>query len=381
MKFSAFSLSSEWNDLKKFEKLDLERKQVVFYAENSASFNHFKLLIEELTEKMNIQICYVTSIKNDKIFLNKNNNIIPFYIGDGLSRTKFFLTLKAKILIMDMPDLEQFHIKKSKVYSVHYVYLFHSIFSMHSYLINGALNNYDTIFCVGQHHIDEIRATEKVYDLKQKTLIKYGFGRLDQLLRESKSISNSNYDDNLIIISPSYGQNNLLEICGIELITVLLNSNFKVILRPHFRILRDSKPLITSIKNKFCNDPNFLLEEGVLDPRDFHSSKCLITDWSGIGLEYAFTRENKVIFIDVPNKIMNDEYEKIGLEAIEISIRKKIGHIVSPKNLEEIPNLINLNQNKIEGINHIMNQTIFNIDKSANIGAEFIKNFINTSNS
>lgn len=381
MKFSAFSLSSEWNDLKKFEKLDLERKQVVFYAENSASFNHFKLLIEELTEKMNIQICYVTSIKNDKIFLNKNNNIIPFYIGDGLSRTKFFLTLKAKILIMDMPDLEQFHIKKSKVYSVHYVYLFHSIFSMHSYLRNGALNNYDTIFCVGQHHIDEIRATEKVYDLKQKTLIKYGFGRLDQLLRESKSLSNSNYDDNLIIISPSYGQNNLLEICGIELINVLLNSNFKVILRPHFRILRDSKPLITSIKNKFCNDPNFLLEEGVLDPRDFHSSKCLITDWSGIGLEYAFTRENKVIFIDVPNKIMNDEYEKIGLEAIEISIRKKIGHIVSPKNLEEIPNLINLNQNKIEGINHIMNQTIFNIDKSANIGAEFIKNFINTSNS
>ena len=68
MKFSAFSLSSEWNDLKKFEKLDLERKQVVFYAENSASFNHFKLLIEELTEKMNIQICYVTSIKNDKIY-------------------------------------------------------------------------------------------------------------------------------------------------------------------------------------------------------------------------------------------------------------------------------------------------------------------------
>ena len=381
MKFSGFSLSSEWNDLKKFEKLDLEKKQVVFYAENSASFNHFKLLIEELTEKMNIQICYVTSIKNDKIFLNKNENIISFYIGDGLSRTKFFLTLKAKILIMDMPDLEQFHIKKSKVYSVHYVYLFHSIFSMHSYLRNGALNNYDTIFCVGQHHIDEIRATEKVYDLKQKTLIKYGFGRLDQLLRESKSLSNSNYDDNLIIISPSYGQNNLLEICGIELINVLLNSNFKVILRPHFRILRDSKALITSIKNKFSNNPNFLLEEGVLDPRDFHSSKCLITDWSGIGLEYAFTRENKVIFIDVPNKIMNDEYEKIGLEAIEISIRKKIGHIVSPKNLEKIPNLINLNQNKIEEINHIMNQTIFNIGKSANTGAEFIKNFINTSDS
>ena len=54
---------------------------------------------------------------------------------------------------------------------------------------------------------------------------------------------------------------------------------------------------------------------------------------------------------------------------------------MSPKNLEKIPNLINLNQNKIEEINHIMNQTIFNIGKSANTGAEFIKNFINTSDS
>ena len=376
MKFSGFSLSSEWSDLKKFEKLDLDQKCVVFYAENSASFNHFRLLIEELTEKMNIQICYVTSFKNDKIFQNQHKNIIPFYIGDGLSRTKFFLTLKAKILVMDMPDLEQYHIKRSKVFPVHYVYLFHSIFSMHSYLRNGALNNYDTIFCVGQHHIDEIRITEETYDLKQKTLINYGFGRLDLLLKESKNFLNHNQVEDLVIITPSYGDNNLLQVCGIELINILLNSNFRVILRPHFRILRDSKELINSIKEKFFNNPKFHLEEGVLNPMDFHSSKCLITDWSGIGLEYAFTRENKVIFIDVPNKIINKEYDKIGLEAIEISIREKLGHIVSPKKLEEIPNLINLNENKIKGINDIRNQTIFNIGHSANVGAEFISNLI-----
>ena len=50
----------------------------------------------------------------------------------------------------------------------------------------------------------------------------------------------------------------------------------------------------------------------------------MITDWSGIGLEYAFTRKNRVVFVDVPKKIMNDEYERIDLEAIEISIRDKM---------------------------------------------------------
>ena len=39
---------------------------------------------------------------------------------------------------MDMPDLEKFHIKRSKVYPVHYIYVFHSMFSIQSYLREGA---------------------------------------------------------------------------------------------------------------------------------------------------------------------------------------------------------------------------------------------------
>ena len=156
-----FGFGEEWKELKKFENLTDKERSIVFYAENQASMNHFRLLISELTEEKNLQICYVTSVKNDPIFSSKNKNIITFYIGDGTTRTKFFLTLKAKILIMDMPDLQTFHIKRSKVYPVHYVYIFHSMFSTHSYLRKGALDNYDTIFCVGDHHEKEIRATEK----------------------------------------------------------------------------------------------------------------------------------------------------------------------------------------------------------------------------
>ena len=110
MKFS-LSLGKEWKELKKIEKLSDEERQIVFYAENKASMNHFRLLIDELTQKMNLKICYVTSVEDDPIFLKENDNVEAFYIGDGTVRTKFFLTLKAKILIMDMPDLETFHIK------------------------------------------------------------------------------------------------------------------------------------------------------------------------------------------------------------------------------------------------------------------------------
>ena len=97
MKFPKFSLGLDWKELRKFEKLDENKSAIVFYAENKASMNHFKTLIFELIEKMNLEICYVTSVKDDPMLTSKNLKIQSFYIGDGTARTKFFLTLKARI--------------------------------------------------------------------------------------------------------------------------------------------------------------------------------------------------------------------------------------------------------------------------------------------
>jgi len=372
-----FGFGEEWKELKKIEKLTDKERSIVFYAENQASINHFRLLISELTEEKNLQICYVTSVKNDPIFSSKNKNINTFYIGDGITRTKFFLTLKAKILIMDMPDLQTFHIKRSKVYPVHYVYIFHSMFSTHSYLRKGALDNYDTIFCVGKHHEKEIRATEERYGLKEKKLIKYGFGRLDTLLQEKQKFQNTyTKDKNLILITPTYGEKNLLQICGKELIEILLKADFTVMLRPHYRIFKDSKKLINSIIENFGNHHNFILEKGVIPSDKFHNSKCLISDWSGISLEYAFTFERPVVLIDTPKKILNPDSGDITMEPIEISIREKIGHVVSTNNLEKIPEIIkNLeNENLLsEQIRKIRSETVYNIGNSAKIGAEIIE--------
>ena len=378
MKLPSFSLGKEWNELKRFEKLSDFERSIIFYAENRASMDYFSSLISELTEKMNLQICYVTSVKDDPIFSSKNQRILPFYIGDSTARTKFFMTLKAKILVMDMPDLDKYHIKRSKIYQVHYVYLFHSMFSVHSYLRKGAIDNYDTIFCVGPHHVNEIRETEKIYGLKPKNLVKYGFGRLDTLLQKKENFqkTNSNTKD-LIIIAPSYGDNNLLEKCGIKLIEILLKSNFRVMLRPHLRTLRDSTKLIDLIKEKFEKNPDFVLEKGDIPYDSYHDSSCMISDWSGISLEYAFIFERPVIFIDVPKKVLNPNSSDISLEPIEISIRRKIGHVVSPTSLEEIPLIIKGSEENAQTFNkqikEIRSNTVYNIGESAKTGAKYIQ--------
>ena len=377
-------LSNEWKELKKFENLSIFERSIVFYAENKASMNHFKLLISEITKKMNLEICYVTSVKNDPILISKNKKIKSFYIGDGIARTKFFLNLTAKILIMDMPDLDIFHIKRSKVYPVHYIYIFHSMFSTHSYLREHAIDNYDTIFCVGKHHENEIKETEKFYKLKEKKLVQYGYGRLDTLLKEKEIFQKTELNPKLILITPSYGKNNLLEICGIEIIEFLLQSNFKVVLRPHFKILRDSDDLINLIENKFGKNPNFILEKGVIPTNLFHNSICLISDWSGISFEYAFTFERPVIFIDVPKKILNPNSNNLTNQPIEISLRNQIGHVISPNNLESITDILNkIEDNDLfsKKIQEIRSQTVYNVSESAKIGTNYIVKLLDDNDS
>ena len=376
MKFN-FSFGKEWSELKRFERLPDNERLVVFYAENKASMNHFKLLIEYLTQKMNLKICYVTSVKDDQLLSDNHEKINSFFIGDGAARTKFFLSLKTKVLIMDMPDLNTYHIKKSKVFQVHYIYIFHSMFSVHSYLRKGALDNYDTIFCVGKHHEKEIHEIEKIYQLKKKNILEYGFGRLDYLLQQKKELK---FDKNerLVIIAPTYGANNLLGICGIDLIQILLESNYEVLLRPHFRIFKESPKLIEKINQRFSQNPNFCLETGIIKSRSFHGSKCLISDWSGIALEYAFVFEKPTIFIDVPQKIQNKEFSRILLEPIEVSIREKIGRVISLNKLNEIPKIIEetSTMNMSEEIRNIRSKIVFNIGNSAEVGASYIKNLL-----
>jgi len=375
MKFSLFSKKNDNSKINNFNEITSKQKKIVFYAENKASYNHLGPLINEFVSR-NIPITYVTSVKDDRVFSKNNDLVQTLFVGQGISRINFFITLDANILITDMPDLEKFHIKRSRKHNVHYVYIFHSMFSTHSYLRKGALDHYDTIFCVGEHHIKEIRETEKIYKLKPKNLIKYGFPRLDEL--KKNSITNFNKLNNTVLICPSYGKNNLLLNSGMKLIKILLDNKFKVILRPHYRIFDENKEIINQIINEFSSHKNFKLEKNNLSYENFKNSVCMISDWSNISFEYAFVYFKPIIFIDVPMKNMNNDFQKLSSPPIEFEMREKIGYLLSPNMLETIPDLIdfaknNLSKRKIE---ESVEKMIFNLGYSTKTGVDFLENFL-----
>ena len=89
----------------------------------------------------------------------------------------------------------------------------------------------------------------------------------------------------------------------------------------------------------------------------------MISDWSGVALEYAFVFYKPVVFCDIPKKINNPNYMDLKLEPIEVSLRHKIGVIWDCKS--PINNAIELSfflkENELK---KIRNQYCFNIGYS-----------------
>jgi len=379
MKFPKFSLSSELNELKRFESLDQKEKSIVFYSENENSRFIFKSLIDELINIHNYNICYVTSSKDEQILNESNKKIKTFCIGEGIARTKFFLNLKANMLIMTMPDLETFHIKRSKTYPVHYVYFFHAMVSTHLVYRKNAFDHFDSIFCVGEYQIEEIRSTEKIYNLKPKNLVRCGYIHLDNLIKkntiEYKS-ENNNDKQTQILLAPSWGKNGLFETNIEEIIDILLNSDYKVVLRSHPMSFKLSQKKIKSIEKKFLSNSNFKLEVNLSDFDSFLFSDIMISDWSGVALEFAFAFEKPILYIDTPKKIHNPDFGKIPEIPIEISIRDKIGKIILPTEIKLIPNEIEKLKQELpeikKEIKNIRENKIFNVGSSKKIAAKQI---------
>ena len=64
--------------------------------------------------------------------------------------------------------------------------------------------------------------------------------------------------------------------------------------------------------------------------------KFLISDWSGIFIEYAILTNRKAILINTPKKILNKNYENYKQIPIEISLRNILGKTFEVNELEDL---------------------------------------------
>ena len=354
-------------------------KRVVIYVEDGAYRAYLDGIIHELINMHGETVCYVSSDANDATLTSGEKGIRTFYLRALLPA--FMRVVRCRVFIMTLTDLDQFHLKRS-AYPVHYVYVFHSLVSTHMAFRPGAYDHYDSILCAGPHHVREIRKREELYGLPQKNLIEAGYFRLERIYSAYREFVKKKPPSGkpVALVAPSWGKHNIIESCGTKLIRTLLDDNIAVIVRPHPETIKRSPDIVRSLEETFSSYPDFTLERTVATDDSLLISDVLITDYSGIALEYAFGTERPVLFLDVPVKVHNPNYEELELEPIELRLRPQLGVAVSPRDIALVPlrvkELIAHRESYRRALAKLREEYIFAFGNSSEVSGRYIMNAI-----
>lgn len=356
------------------------KKQIVFYSEKSGFYKYFEGLINELLATSDVVMHYVTSDPNDVIFKKNEPRIIPYYIDDN-HLIPLFMKVDADIMIMTMPDINKYHLKRSIVRKdVEYIYVFHGIGSVNTELRTGALDHYDTIYLTNEQVKREIRALENEYGTQEKRLVEYGHPLLDDMLRayeNSKKTEKNN--EKRIMIAPSWQEDNMMESCIDNVLDELLSlgEGYNIVLRPHPQYLRHNAAEVARLREKYASfDKRFIVEDDFSSSESVYSADLMITDWSSIAYEYCFTTCKPVLFIHTPMKIMNPEYKRINIVSFAERLRNIVGCDIALSELEKVSTtaktLIDESEAYKEKIERIRQEERYNFGCAASVGAKDI---------
>jgi len=355
---------------------------LVIYSEGGGYWTFFEPVFRALRDEFDHNVLYVTSSHLDPVFLSPPEGLRTYCVGSGSFRTIFFSSLDVDVLVMTMPDLQTFHIKRSPL-PVKYVYLHHSMVSTHMAYRRGAFDHFDAILCVGPHHVDENRAWEQLKKLPRKQLIEHGYSRLDIIMMEAVPAprhTGSESDPIRVLVAPTWGDHAILEAHGHEVVRNLLNGGVQVTVRPqpHTRIRRPE--VIDDLLSSFGQDPRFLLDEDGNGRDSLLSADVMVSDWSGAALEFSFGLERPIIFIDVPKKVLNPEFDRIGLEPLEVQIRSKIGIVLGIDQLDRLGALVRSSVAESDvfksAAQQIREKWIFNNGRSGSAAATYLHSLV-----
>lgn len=376
------------NPYAKRERADYKRffsivnKHLVFYSENNGFYKYYAGMIEYILKNTNITIHYITSDPDDSIFekAEKNDKIKAYYIGEKKLIT-LMMKMDADVVVMTMPDLENYHIKRSYIRKdIEYIYVPHCMDSLNMTMRTGSMDHFDTVFCTGKHHREEVEKTEEVYGLPKKTIVDWGYCLLDSMREDYKAVKKNPSAKKSILIAPSWQKDNIVDSCLDELLDNLKGHGYKVTVRPHPQHVRHMPERMEQLKERFADNDDIEIQTDFSSNSTVFEADMMITDWSGIAYEYAYTTCKPVLFINTPMKVMNPEYKKIGVEPINIWMRDSIGKSINPDEMDKVAGVVDDMLNNADAyskqIDEFVHEYVYNLGHSAQVGGDYIINAV-----
>ena len=357
---------------KKIVHLRNIKPKYLFYSEDKKYQKYAYLLIEALVKRHPQEIYYISSEIDDNIRKLEVKNI---FIGKGLMLNIFFSIIRAQNIFLTLTDLDNHAVTKNKNVDK-YIYYFHAPVSTTKNYTATAFDNYDTILCNGDYHLNEIRKRESIKKIKKKELIKTGYFYFDYL----NSRMNKKIKANEVLIAPSWNYNckNFINENIEEIIQSVLDRGYNVKFRPHPESFKRSILTINTLRNKFLNE-KFILDETIENIDSMENAKCLITDSSGIAIEFVLLFKKPTLYFEDGDKIHNTEFNNYkDLITIDQKVKETFGYTFKKEDIKNLYSLIDKSiiefTNKENEIQNFIDKNFYNYGTTVKSFDNLLKN-------
>ncbi len=323
-------------------KADKDKIPFVIFTDSKRYWNVFEPICDEF-EKRGVHCEYWTMSPDDPALEAKYEYVKGRFIGEGNAAFSKLNLMKATVCLATTPSLDVLQWKRSKDVD-YYVYIFHD----HSDGLGYkwfALDYYDAILANGSVPEPVVRKLEAMRNHPPKEIRIVGCTYMDRLLKKKEALGTCEEGEKTVLLAPSWGASSLLNKYGEKIIQSLVDTGYKIIIRPHPQSKTSEAELLERLEAKFppCEGLEWNYDNDNFEV--LSKASILISDYSSVMVDYAFIFDRPFIYTEV-------EFDKRPYDAVWVedtpwhfAVLEKIGKSLRE---EDIPNMKNVIDSVLE---------------------------------
>lgn len=326
------SIFSEYRTVR---EIMAQHHAVIVYSESKYYYQYYQFLLNDIRKQTGQPILYITSDKNDPLLKQAMPGMRVVYVKWLVQF--LFAKLQGDVMIMTMPDLDNYGFKRSPQVGKYY-YLPHAAVSLHQQYTEKAFFHYDAMLCAGKFHADEVNKLKEVYQLRNIEAIPYGYPLFEEINKRVNSMATADRSKARprILVGPSWFAGSIMDSCIEDVMQGLSKLECDVLIRVHPEFMKRKPDRYKHLLKLIAGYANINIDQTINVLDSLLNADLLITDRSGIALEYAFGTLRPVLFIETPPKVHNSNWEKTGLAPIENQLRTEMGRVMALNELNKL---------------------------------------------
>ena len=269
--------------------------QYAIFSDHKRYWNVFKPICDEF-EKRGIPISYWTASPDDPALTEKYERVKAEFIGEGNKAFARLNMMNANIVISTTPGLDVYQWKRSKS-ADYYVHIRHDVEDPVGYRMFGC-DFYDAILLTGSHQERYIRKFEALREEPAKETAIVGCAYMDSMMERLKKLPPIKNERPVILLAPTWGASGILSRYGSDIIDALIQTGFKIIIRPHPQSFTSEKSMIEPLMEKYKERENLKWNRDNDNFEVLRQADVLITDFSGVIFDYSLIFDKPIIYAD-----------------------------------------------------------------------------------